>query len=79
MEAPKRKHELTLVVSGDTHEDVIACLNHFVSEFELRGLRAFATGGITSGGHSELVSRPNQTPDKFQEDLRIYMEHKKNG
>lgn len=71
-EIPYRAVELSLKIGGNTEQDVMDALEQIVLEFSTRGIRAMASGAPSQGWHSEVIRRPNMTPEKYQESLRKY-------
>lgn len=60
-------------VGGDTLEDAVALVRHFLFEID-RGGRSCVTGGYSQGGVLTVIERPDVTHDTFCDALERHLE-----
>jgi hypothetical protein len=68
---PKRRHELTLTIGADTFDDLVMALEHVTRELDDTGNNS-VTGGPSWGGHWEHLVRPEQTHDRYFEQIEAW-------
>jgi hypothetical protein len=72
--APKRRFELAITITGDTWEDVLFDLRDIAPHIETHGPGCTSVSGAPSHGHIvQVTERPEQTHEKYIEDLDRYL------
>ncbi len=73
MKKPKRVYEITIHLSADSAKDIRGALRSIDLEFDRGGPRDMVSGGVDSGWTIECENNPEQTSEKFHEELEIYI------
>jgi hypothetical protein len=77
MEAPKRRFELEIIVSGDSWDDVIFNLKDLVPHVIDHGPECRSISGSPSSSHCVTVTeRPDMTHEKYFEQIDEYLNNK---
>jgi hypothetical protein len=69
---PMRRWELHIRLGADTHDTLLAALDHFAGQLE-NGQTKAVTGGVCCGGYFELEERAEIDHDKYVADLQAYL------
>lgn len=77
MSKPTRAFKLTLSLQADTREDLINALIDLARNIERHSVSTGVTGGCSSGVIYELLINPEQTHEKYFEELNRYLEANK--
>jgi hypothetical protein len=74
MERPKRRFAVEIHVSGDEWADVQHALRDLLSHIEEHGPQCSAvSGGVTSGHWVRVTEDPEQTSQRYHEQLAAYL------
>lgn len=75
---PKRRFELTLGVSGDSWEDVVRAVEDLLPHIVAHGPKCDSVSGSPSSGHwVHVVEDPEQTHERYHQQLEEYLEKKR--
>lgn len=75
---PVRAYRLTLQLGADSKKDLVSALEHIASQIEQNEMTTGTWGSPSSGCNYELLIEPNQTHEKYFEDLQLYLKEKTN-
>ena len=68
---PKRRIEVMIRISGDSWDDITREGNEIANHLEQCGIKcASVSGGVSSGHFITVTEYPEQTPEKFKEDIK---------
>ena len=72
---PVRMLRLTLQIGADSRRDMVGALMNLARRIDREELSGSGTwGGYSDGGNWELLTDPNQTHEKFFEELMAYLD-----
>lgn len=74
VEKPKRRFELSILISGDTWEDVKQELDRIYPHVLEHGPKCNSVSGSPSSGHVvDITERPKMTQERYIQDLEAYL------
>jgi hypothetical protein len=74
---PRRRHQLTIIIDGDTIEAVQSALERILFDFDVRRNCPAVSGGYASGWIAYLTEDPEMTHEKYFEAVNQYLEKEK--
>lgn len=77
MNSPTRAVRLTLLLEADTVDDLAHELRHIAFEAQAGKLTTGASGGCCAGSVYELLIDPEQTHERYFEQVHAYLAERK--
>lgn len=79
MKIPSRAFRLTLKLEADNKHELANALINMAHQIERDQLTIGVSGGYSSGAIYELLTNPEQTHQRYFEQLQEYLRDKKEG
>lgn len=76
-QGPQRAHVLVMTLSADTADELAAELRRFADLILMGKVTTGATGGPASGSTYSYTVRPEQTHDKYFEEVKLWLERRR--
>jgi hypothetical protein len=76
-EAPRRAFHLTLILGADSREELADALRQMASQVDQLKLTVGVSGGPSSGAIYELLSNPEQTHERYFQEVAEYLRKRK--
>jgi hypothetical protein len=76
-EAPRRAFHLTLILGADSREELARALEQMAFQVEAAKLTVGVSGGPSTGAIYELLTNPEQTHERYFQEVAEYLRNKK--